>query len=270
MREALLRRLPDRAAFDMWRILLAEEAMEALPDTKFENLLDLEECIAAVVDAVVVIVESAGSLCELGAFVKTDEINKKLIAILHNDHANSKSFVTIGAIGYLKTAHPDFSTLDYHWTVAQDGITIPDYVQTQLLQDLPEAIKKVPRSEKFYSNSLGHRIYATLSFTHILRAAKIGELKQCFDACGIEISETNIRKYLNTLEICKYIKKISVGPKRVYYVSQQNRMPLQVAFRSGIKDSERSTIRRLQGIANAISKEDSVRFEVFQEHGYAP
>jgi hypothetical protein len=65
VREALLRHLPNREKFGESRILLAEQAVDAFADTAFENLLDLEECIAAIVTSVVLIVESAGSICEL-------------------------------------------------------------------------------------------------------------------------------------------------------------------------------------------------------------
>ncbi len=51
------------------KVILAEAAVNYLAESSFSNLLDLERYIAAVVHAVVLIVESPGSICELGAFV---------------------------------------------------------------------------------------------------------------------------------------------------------------------------------------------------------
>lgn len=76
-------------------VLLAEEAEKALAKSNFGNLLDLEEYIAAIVHAVVLIVESPGSFCELGAFVKTREICEKLIAIIPSRYKNEPSGRTV-------------------------------------------------------------------------------------------------------------------------------------------------------------------------------
>ena len=91
VREALLRHLPLRSEINGTQIILAERATEALPGSNFTNLLDLEEYIAAVVDGVILIVESAGSVCELGAFVKTPEISAKLGSVRISTFIGSKT-----------------------------------------------------------------------------------------------------------------------------------------------------------------------------------
>ena len=84
------------------KVVLAEAAVNSLAESSFENLLDLERYIAAIVHAVVLIVESPGSMCELGAFVVTPEICKKLIVVLQSEHVTPASFITSGAIKYFK------------------------------------------------------------------------------------------------------------------------------------------------------------------------
>jgi hypothetical protein len=270
MRETLLRRLPDRRVFGRSQILLAERAIEALPDTTFENLLDLEECIAAVVDAIVLIVESPGSICELGAFAKTPEISRKLLVVIQNDFANAQSFITLGALGYLKSRDPSREIMPYHWTdVAAEGVLVSDYILNAMIADITEALGKVPRSEKFHSEERGHMIYLTLAFCHLLRGAKLGELKQCFEFSSITIAENEIKKGLETLQICGLLKKVNIGPKRVHYVARIPRIPLEIAFRTGVADRSRDTLRRLTLIVEAIAREDKDRISIFRDHNDA-
>ena len=270
MRETLLRRLPNRSIFGQSQILLAERAIEALPSTTFENLLDLEECIAAIVDAIVLIVESPGSICELGAFAKTPEISRKLLVIIQNDYANAQSFITLGALGYLKSLDPNYEIMPYHWTdIAAEGVLVSDYILNAMITDISEALSKVPRNEKFNSQERGHLIYLALAFCHLLRGARLGELKQCFEFSSISIAEKEIKKGLETLQICGLLKKVSVGPKRVHYVSRTSRLPLELAFRTGVANPRRDTLRRLTLIVKAIGREDKDRISIFQDHNDA-
>jgi hypothetical protein len=270
VREALLRHLPNREKFGESRILLAEQAVDAFADTAFENLLDLEECIAAIVTSVVLIVESAGSICELGAFCKTPEIRKKLVVIVQNEKSNIKSFIVLGALNYIKSQNQEQDILPYDWSYGNDNApTVAEYALNAMTSDVPEAIGRINKTEIFDKESKGHIIYLILAICHILRGAKIGEIKKLLDVSGILIEEKLIRKYLDTLEICKFVKTVAVGKKRTHYVSLVERIPISVSFRDGVEDKSRNILRRIQEIVLLVHEEDPTRIEIFQEHNHA-
>ena len=125
-REAVLRALPDIEHIGEARILLAEDANRMLADSSFDNLLDLEEYIAAIVDAVILFVESAGSICELGAFTKTPEIINKMHDFLMNDHGINPSFIVNGPPRYLENINGEKRFSTYHWSIANEAVAIAD------------------------------------------------------------------------------------------------------------------------------------------------
>jgi len=278
MRELLLnhsRKTSRQGEFQGSRILLAEEAVNALADSHFENLLDLEEYIAAVVSNVLLIVESAGSICELGSFVKIKEISEKLVIIMLSDHSYPASFITSGALGYYKQYHANPQVLGFSWKTDKDGVvSAAGYVLEKMLSDIPSAMDAVASSGKeeyFKEKSIGHRIYLVLAICHVLRAAKLTEIKLALKASvvtGDNFSEKDIRRCLDILIICKLLKPIKHG-KLDYYVSQVDDLPLKISWKSGTANKDRDTLRWIGKISEAGKIDDKDRIEIFWEHKYA-
>lgn len=267
VREALLRHLPDPNVMGAAQIILAERATAALPGSNFSNLLDLEEYLSALVDAVVLFLESAGSRCELGAFVKTDEIRKKLVVVISNLHNNSPSFITLGVLKYFKELSKiEAEIYPFDWNILDPGVEIHDYVLEGIIQDTSEAIKRIRPKSPFDFDSLGDRINLTLAFCHFLRGAKISEIKQCFAIAGHNISESTIVKHLSVLEICRFIRPVSHGRKLRFYIPLISELPIRFSFTKYAEDRQRNILRWIQEISALILEQDSVRMRIFQEH----
>jgi hypothetical protein len=269
-RHALLRHLKDSSTLGPARIVLAERAVQALPGSNFTNLLDLEEYISGLVDAVIVFVESAGSICELGAFVKTDEIRRKLVVILSNEHNNTPSFITLGALNYFKdnsVTEPEI--YPFHWGVLRKGVQVQKYVLDQIVTDMPEAINNVRDKGNLDLKKLGHRIYLALAFCHLLRGARLSEIKTCMIAAGCPVKDDEVVKYLSVLEICNLIVTVSHGKKLKVYVPLTGALPLRFAFISGTADHQRNILRWIHEISALVKAEDDRRIKIFQEHSSA-
>lgn len=252
------------------RVILAEAAVDYLAESSFSNLLDLERYIAAVVHAVVLIVESPGSMCELGAFVMTPEICNKLIVVLQSEHIPRSSFITSGALKYLKEQHADAQVLGYDWTIAPEtrAITVQDFVVNEMLASLPaamDAVHTMHAKEIFKAQLVGHQIFLTLAFCHLLRAAKQIDIKKCFEIADIKTTEKELRHFIDILIICGLLKPIRHG-KLDYYVASVEQMPLEIAFKDGISAGDRNTARWISRIVRAISsdKDEKFRIEMFQ------
>jgi hypothetical protein len=270
VREALLRHLPARDQIDGAQIVLAERATEALPGSNFTNLLDLEEYISAIVDGVILIVESAGSICELGAFVKTPEISAKLIVLISSVNDNISSFIKLGALKYFDELSDGNSEISpFHWEVVEDGVSVQDYVLTDIISELGESLKRVRPKGKFRPGSLGDRIYLTLAICHLLRGAKIAEIKDCYRAIGLGDFEKEIVKHLSVLEICKSIIPVSHGKKIKYFVPLIQKNPIRFAFKPDVADRDRDTLRWIGDISALIATHEPTRMRIFQEHQHA-
>lgn len=267
VREALLRHLPTRDKIDGAKIILAERAKEALPGSKFTNLLDFEEYISAAVDGVILIVESAGSICELGAFVKTPEINFKLIIVISSVHYNTPSFVKLGALDYFEQSDTgNNETSPFHWDLVEDGVVVHDYVLLDMVSEIKDSIQRVRAKGKFAASDLGDRIYLTLSICYLLRGAKLAEIKECYREIGLGKFEREIVRHLSVLEILDYLMPVSHGKKITFFVPMIARLPLKIAFGSDVPNRDRDTLRWVRDISGLIAKHEPTRMKIFQEH----
>ncbi len=79
---------------------------------KKSDLLDYENLLAKNADIVCIICESPGSFAELGAFIQSDIIKTRTIAVINNRYKRSKSFIMLGPIRHLKKINPS-SILEY-------------------------------------------------------------------------------------------------------------------------------------------------------------
>lgn len=86
-------------------VLYPEELfVELLSRKSGRDLLTLESTLAESAHAIIIIVESPGSIAELGAFVNSEALPPKLIAVVDKKHRNDKSFIMLGPVAQLRDA----------------------------------------------------------------------------------------------------------------------------------------------------------------------
>ena len=66
------------------------------------TILDHEQMLAKNVDYIIIVLESPGAICELGAFASSKELLGKILVLIENEHAYRKSFITQGPIKSIK------------------------------------------------------------------------------------------------------------------------------------------------------------------------
>jgi len=79
----------------------AEDAWEIISQDKNANALSLEEWLADFSDVVVILVESFGTVAELGAFSLSNTLRRKLLPILDKSHSKDNSFINTGPIRWV-------------------------------------------------------------------------------------------------------------------------------------------------------------------------
>ena len=82
-----------------FEIFYPEEITDWQIDGIFSNLIDFEKSLAGITSLVVIILESAGSIAELGAFSQLPELKNKLIVVVREEYVsgkNSNSFINLG------------------------------------------------------------------------------------------------------------------------------------------------------------------------------
>lgn len=79
----------------------AEDAWEIISQDKNANALLLEEWLADFSDVVIILIESFGTVAELGAFSLSPALRKKLLPILDESHIKDESFINTGPIRWV-------------------------------------------------------------------------------------------------------------------------------------------------------------------------
>lgn len=97
LRNYLNKHRPDLDLFyaeDVWELIAAQSELSAL---------EMEEYLARLADMLIILVESAGTFTELGAFSVVELLRQKLLPILDVAYRNDKSFIATGPVQWIDT-----------------------------------------------------------------------------------------------------------------------------------------------------------------------
>lgn len=106
-RRALGNRLEGLQSKFRYSVIYAEDMLEELiAGPGREDLIYLEKVLAEAVAAIVILLQSAGTMVELGAFASFRELRQKLIVIIDPKYKKDRSFVSYGPIKLIKGCGP--------------------------------------------------------------------------------------------------------------------------------------------------------------------
>lgn len=197
----------------------AEYAWETIRSNyNFINALQLEEWLADLSDAVIIIVESFGTVAELGAFSISEPLRTKLLPILDKRFKNDESFINTGPVSW----------------VNQDSIYKPSiYADFEtILTVIPDIIDRIDSGRpKFYTSrvketTIGSFLFSKkeMLFVIIIIITSIGPVDEdtVVDICKrsfaiSKVSDVNeIRLLLSLCVALKIISQIEIYDKVCY------------------------------------------------------
>lgn len=124
-------------------IFYAERVWELIASDPGLGALKMESDLAALSDMVIIIVESAGTFAELGAFSHVEDLRRKLLAIVDAKYQHDKSFVNTGPI---------------HWIDAESRFSPTIWVKLDSIllcaTEIAERVKKIPRPKSAAADDL--------------------------------------------------------------------------------------------------------------------
>lgn len=158
-------------------VLYPEELFaELLSKKSGHDLLSLENMLAESSHAVIIIVESPGSIAELGAFVNSEVLPSKLVVIVNKKHRNDKSFIMLGPVAQLRNIrHEAVITHDFK------NLNIP-----KLAEDLRRVVRSIIEDTRVV-HSLNNPIraqYFFLAAVFVAEPADLATLTQLLAATG--------------------------------------------------------------------------------------
>lgn len=211
----------------------AEYAWETIVESrkKSVNALELEDWLADFSDVVLILVESFGTVAELGAFSMGKHLRKKLLPILNKDFEDDESFINTGPVRWVNNdskygpcIHADFNSI---------------------LTCMPDVLERVDiRRPKIYASRSDETTYGELNFTKkemlflivlviisigpVLEDVVVGVFKDAFNIKG-KSGVDDIEFFISLCVALRMIKKVNAGGKLYYFCDDYSNLKNSVS-----------------------------------------
>ncbi len=183
---------------DLKELLLIPENYNDWNDSAiYSDLLLFEKDLGYLTSAVLIFLESPGSIAELGAFSQIDSLSKRLMVVVKDGHHPQKSFISLGPIRSIEKTQKH----------AHSVCVIPDVKPEQLMPYIPSIVEmldlkraRTKNNESRKRNDQQHQILLILDFINLFLVIQKNELKQLAMHFGFKLSLRRLNQLLFLLE----------------------------------------------------------------------
>ncbi len=250
---------------------LAEEASKWARAAKhYDNLLELEADLAYLSALILVFVESAGSIAELGAFCQARVLSKKLVAVLEHGHQDEQSFIQDGPVALLQRNDQD-SVHFYPWLGAPDKYGKKridrhraEETVRQLLDWLLRRMKGLKKKERFRKSHRGHRLLLIADLIELGTIVQLGEIVSLLIGLGVKIETNRLKRYLFLLEKLNLIDKTKYGHKTYYVAGTDSAVYVDYALK--LRDKAWDRLRAKSDLHQTLLRMDPDRKNARELH----
>ncbi|MFM0610189.1 retron St85 family effector protein [Paraburkholderia sediminicola] len=208
LRDAITRSIPP------YEIFRPEEIQVWHNDGIYKNLMDFEADLASICSLVVVILESAGSLVELGAFSQFPELSKKLVAVKSNTYSDSPSFINLGVLRYM-AANNQSCVKVYPWDINRP-LEIRRDVIDDVISDIADELSKLGKGQVLKVGLSTHIIVLICEVVRLMTALKEGEILEYLGMIGVVQSRDELRSRLFLLEKFRLLERVEYSDSVFY------------------------------------------------------
>ncbi|TRD14609.1 retron St85 family effector protein [Palleronia caenipelagi] len=194
----------------------------------YDDLAEFENDIAGLASVVAVILESPGSLAELGLFYANEHIRTKLFAVLNRGFYIESSFIKHGILAPLET-------LDQRFVLPLD--LNPDNADLIELREVEEIVHEVtsyldtlPDSEAFTIDNHGHVLLLIFQIIHLFLALTFNEILTFLEKSGVTLSEKRLKAGLYILERFGLVGMEKRASQKFYFA--KSNAPTRVEIRA--------------------------------------
>lgn len=197
---------------------LPETITSWMDDGLFPDLVNYEEELAAICTCVVVILESPGSIAELGAFSQNQEMRSKLFVIkssFFSDPLKTNSFINLGILRHLVNGDAVSTVEEYPW-----NIDTPQLVEETVIDDILDSIEvnllQYSDTQILNLNNSSHTTVFICELISIFIALKLQEILRYMQSLGFQLDKTSLQRKLFLLEKFQVIVKHNYGGTDFY------------------------------------------------------
>jgi hypothetical protein len=198
-----------------YEIFRPEEIQAWQNDGIYKNLMDFEADLASICSLVVIILESAGSLVELGAFSQLPDLSKNIIAITSSSFENDGSFINLGILRFIAENHRS-SVKRYPWDILQPQQLTTEIIQ-DVISDIEDELTGLGSSQVLKPTQSSHMIVLICEIVRLFKALKEHEILGYLNTLGCGLTKDQLKRKLFLLEQFKLLKK-EVYSDSIFYM----------------------------------------------------
>ncbi|MCO7200301.1 retron St85 family effector protein [Pseudoalteromonas sp. OANN1] len=206
-------------------LIAAEDFKDYFKNSIYDDLMKFEDDIASIASLVVIFLESAGSLVELGLFCNRKELKDRILVFVPSEELEAKnntpaysSFIYLGAMQSLKNRNKS-SVQAYPW--ADPNVLQYDELEF-IASDIQKKLCSLKNQEKFDGMNSGHIALLTHDIIKLCEVPKFHEIEMCFICLDIDVSSKDIERSLYLLEKFKLASFYEYSGTKYYYVLDTN------------------------------------------------
>jgi hypothetical protein len=166
-------------------VFYAEKVWGEIVSLGERDALQMEEDLAKLADLIIVIVESAGTLTELGAFSLSPSLRQKLLPIVDEKHQHDSSFITNGPLRWIDAESTFRPTI---YTTLAMVLSSVDQIE--------ERIKRIPESRSIkisdLSTSPKHLLFFICDLIAVIQPASLPMINHYLAAIVPSLSSSTI------------------------------------------------------------------------------
>lgn len=203
-------------------IVLAEEFKDYYVDGNYRDLLTFEDDIASLSTLVIIFLESAGSLVELGLYCSRPAFFKKLLVVVPKDELETEdSFIYLGPLKFIESkVENSFCTYPFpsrNDSVQENEPEYDNYYLEDLCHNVEEKIKNTHKTENFKEKISGHISYLIAEIIRLSFPIMLGEIEKVLKHLGIEVQQGTLQRILYLLRKMRFIDKERESTNTYYY-----------------------------------------------------
>lgn len=237
-------------------ITLAEDFKDWIHDSVYRDLLVFESDIAHISSLIVIILESAGALAELGLFVKSRALREKILVFVKQEHYEQNSFIKLGPLRYLQGIK-ETSVCSYPWDDTNLKKSLAPSLK-EMREDILGIIADQDKTEVFDKENEGHISFVIYEIIKTFRALKLSEIESYLGALGVSIAREKLKRLIFLLGKFKLVGSAKRGHIDYYYATIE---AVKIDF-AGKFDQTSAKISAMQFYINNDS--ESKRVQVIQ------
>lgn len=259
----------DESVFPRNRIIVAEKVTDLLEGSDFSNLLEFEDYLAALAACVVIIVESPGSIAELGSFAVMAHLSQKLLVVCEEVHQRRPSFISKGPLAYLRRTRGKRSVRVFPLHAENaDGSLVPsrdliDDCWEFLSRAILESLRRPVPESALEVNRIAHRLLLTTEIVDLLVVSRIKEIRECVNHFGDGFSQRELSRTLRILEKFELITSRTYSHEKFYLaIDPQQRITFKSSRPAQIFDRERFKF----DISNHYAVHDRIKLKALKAY----